>query len=56
MLEKYLQEIGLSDKEAGVYLALLATDNSSVIELAGKTKIKRPTVYVILESLAKKVW
>ncbi|MEK7586914.1 MAG: helix-turn-helix domain-containing protein [Patescibacteria group bacterium] len=54
MLEKYLQEIGLSDKEAGVYLALLATDNSSVIELAGKTKIKRPTVYVILESLAKK--
>ena len=54
MLEKYLEEIGLSDKEASVYLALLATDNSSVIELAGKTKIKRPTVYVILESLAKK--
>lgn len=54
MLEKYLQEIGLSDKEAAVYLALLATDNSSVIELANKTKIKRPTVYVILENLSKK--
>jgi sugar-specific transcriptional regulator TrmB len=54
MLEKYLQEIGLSDKESAIYLALLATDNSSVIDLAEKTKIKRPTVYVILESLAKK--
>lgn len=54
MLEKYLQEIGLSDKEAAVYLALLATDNASVVQLAEKTKIKRPTVYVVLESLAKK--
>ena len=54
MLEKYLQEIGLTDKEASVYLALLAADNSSVVELAGKTKIKRPTVYVVLETLAKK--
>ena len=54
MLEKYLQEIGLNDKEAKLYLALLATDNASVVDLANKTKIKRPTVYVILESLAKK--
>src|SRR5689334_7735404 len=54
MFEKFLQEIGLSDKEASVYLALLQVDNASVIELANKTKIKRPTVYVILESLAKK--
>ena len=54
MLEKYLQEIGLSDKEASVYLALLGTDNSSVVALANKTKIKRPTVYVVLEGLAKK--
>ncbi len=54
MLEKYLQEIGLSDKEAVTYLALLATENASVVELANKTKIKRPTVYVILETLAKK--
>ena len=54
MLEKYLQEIGLTDKEAAVYLELLATDNSSVVKLAEKTKIKRPTVYVVLETLAKK--
>ena len=54
MLEKYLQDIGLSDKEASVYLALLAFDHTSVIELAAKTKINRSTTYVVLESLAKK--
>ena len=54
MLEKYLQDIGFSDKEAKVYLTLLQVDNSSVLDLAKKTKIKRPTVYVVLESLLKK--
>jgi sugar-specific transcriptional regulator TrmB len=54
MLEKYLQDIGLNDKEAAIYLALLSYEDASVLELAEKTKIKRPTVYVILESLAKK--
>lgn len=54
MFEKYLQEIGLSDKEAGVYLALLAVDNDSVVDLAKKTKINRTTIYPVLESLAKK--
>src|ERR1700692_203110 len=54
MLEKYLQEIGLNEKEAAVYLALLSVDSSSVLDLAKKTKIKRPTVYVVLETLSKK--
>lgn len=54
MLEKYLQDIGLTDKEAGVYLALLAVDHASVIELSKKTKINRSTTYVVLESLSKK--
>ncbi len=54
MLEKYLQDIGFTDKEAKVYLTLLQVDNSSVLDLAKKTKIKRPTVYVVLETLAKK--
>lgn len=54
MFEKYLQVIGLSDKEAAVYLALLQVDHAPVITLAEKTKIKRPTVYITLESLAKK--
>ena len=54
MHEKYLQELGLTDKEALVYLALLQVDSDSVANLAKKTKIKRPTVYVVLGTLAKK--
>ncbi len=54
MLEKYLQNIGLTDKESTVYLALVQVDNASVLDLAKKTKLKRPTVYVVLESLSKK--
>lgn len=54
MLEKYLQDIGLNEKEAVIYLALLSVDNDSVVDIAKKTKIKRPTVYFILEGLAKK--
>lgn len=54
MLEKYLQEIGLNEKEAAVYLALLQVDSASVADIAEKTEIKRPTVYVVLETLSKK--
>jgi sugar-specific transcriptional regulator TrmB len=54
MFEKYLQDIGLNEKEALVYLALLQVDAASVADLAKKTKIKRPTVYVVLKGLMKK--
>lgn len=54
MFEKYLQEIGLSDKEAAVYLSLLSSHGSSVVDIAKLTNIKRPTVYTILDSLLKK--
>ncbi len=54
MLEKYLEEIGLSDKEAAVYLALLQVENSAITDLAKKTKINRTTVYPVLQSLEKK--
>lgn len=54
MFEKYLQEIGLSEKEALVYIALLEVDNDSVLDLSKKTKLNRTTVYPVLESLAKK--
>src|ERR1035437_7851585 len=54
MLEKYLQEIGLNEKETAVYLALLQYDNASVLDVSTKTKINRSTTYTILESLAKK--
>lgn len=54
MLEKYLQEIGLNEKEAAIYLALLQVDAASVIDVAKKTGINRSTVYVVLEGLMKK--
>ena len=44
----------MNEKEAGVYLALLQVDSASVVDIAEKTKIKRPTVYIVLETLAKK--
>lgn len=54
MFESFLQEIGLSEKEAKVYLALLQVDSGSIPELATKTKINRTTIYPVLESLQKK--
>jgi sugar-specific transcriptional regulator TrmB len=54
MLEKYLQDIGLSEKEAILYISLLSVENSAVLDLSKKTKLNRSTTYVILESLAKK--
>lgn len=54
MLEKYLQDIGLSEKEAAVYIMLIQVDDASVIDIAKKTSINRTTVYILLESLEKK--
>lgn len=54
MLEKYLQNIGLSEKEAAVYIMLIQVDDASVIDIAKKTNINRTTVYIVLESLEKK--
>jgi len=54
MFEKYLQQIGLSEKEAEIYVALLQSDNASVNDLAQKTKVNRTTIYPVLETLAQK--
>ena len=54
MIDKYLEDAGLSDKEATIYLHLIQVEKASVMELCQKTKIKRPTVYTILSSLSKK--
>lgn len=54
MFEKYLKDIGLSDKEAAIYIALLSFDKALIAEISEKAGVKRPTTYVVLESLAKK--
>jgi sugar-specific transcriptional regulator TrmB len=53
-IKKFLIDIGLSDKEAQVYLALLPVDAASVIELSESTGINRTTLYPILEDLISK--
>lgn len=54
MFTKTLQDLGLSEKEAQVYLALLQVENDSIIDIAKKTEINRTTVYPIIEGLLKK--
>lgn len=49
-----LSSIGLNEKEAKVYLALLELNNSLPSTIARKSGLKRPTTYVILEQLQKK--
>ena len=53
-LAKNLEQIGLSPKEAQVYLALLSLESSTAYEIAQHCEVKKPTVYVILEDLRQK--
>lgn len=46
-----LKKLGFSEKETDVYLAALKMKEGSTSSLAKLAKIKRPTVYVILERL-----
>jgi|SRR3989344_2467403 len=50
-IQEDLQNIGLSKKEAEVYTLLVELGESSVLDIAKRSAIKRPTVYVILRSL-----
>lgn len=52
--QKVLEEIGLNEKEAKVYLACLELGSDSVLNIAKKAGIKRPSTYIILDSLTKK--
>lgn len=49
-----LKQIGLNQKEASVYLALLELGTATVYPIAMKAGIKRPTAYLILEQLQHK--
>ncbi|HLN18721.1 MAG TPA: helix-turn-helix domain-containing protein [Patescibacteria group bacterium] len=54
MLEKEIEKLGLSDKEARVYLAALQLGKSPVQEIAVQARVNRATTYVIIDSLRKK--
>lgn len=49
-----LQNFGLTEKEAQVYLASLEMGNATADQLAKQANVKRPTTYLQIESLIKK--
>lgn len=53
-LEQSLIEIGLSRKEAGVYIALLLLGHGTVSQISRRANINRTTGYDILNSLSTK--
>ncbi len=53
MLTKKLEEIGLNEKEAKVYIATLELGEGSASEIAKKSEVNRATTYFILEKLIK---
>ncbi|MBU0731692.1 hypothetical protein KKC88_02315 [Patescibacteria group bacterium] len=53
-MEKMLQEIGFSKKEAKVYLACLEIGKATAFNIAQKADLKRPTVYLVLDDLIKR--
>jgi len=54
IIEKALKELGLSEKEAKVYLAALELGPQPVQEIAKKAGVNRATTYVMIESLTKR--
>lgn len=48
-----LQYLGLSEKEARVYLVLIELGTTTAPMIAKKSGVKRPTVYVLLDELRK---
>ncbi len=53
-LTQILQNTGLSEKEAKIYLSLLELQEALPSTIARKANVKRPTTYVILEQLQSK--
>lgn len=54
MIEQILEDIGLSDKEASAYLALLRAGTRATSYIAKKASLNRGTAYVALHSLLEK--
>jgi len=53
-IAKELEKIGLSEKEAKVYLAGLELGPSTAQTIAAKATVNRPTTYIMIESLIKR--
>ena len=53
-LEKELQEVGLQEKEAKVYIAMLELGRATAQDIAKKADVNRATTYFVMENLMKK--
>ncbi len=53
-LSQLLQNIGFTEKEALVYLALMALGSGTVTDIAQRAKLKRSIIYILLEGLIKR--
>ena len=53
-LAKQLEQLGLTEKEAKIYVALLEVGEATAQQLATKSGINRATTYVTLENLLKR--
>src|SRR4030042_5992747 len=54
MINKDLEQLGLSEKEAKVYLAVLELGEANIQQIAQKSGVKRTTAYDIINSLKEK--
>jgi len=54
MIERDLQNLGLSQREAKVYVALLALGSTTVGPISNKTTISSPKIYPTLQKLQEK--
>jgi hypothetical protein len=53
-IQNSLQDLGLTEKEAKVYIALLQMGQGSAYAVASKSGLKKPTTYLILGELMQK--
>jgi len=51
MIDSTLQEIGLTKKQAKIYLACLELGETSIKEIAKKSEIKRTTIYDLIDEM-----
>lgn len=54
MQKELIQSLDLNEKQAKVYMACLELGTDTVLHIAKKAELKRPTVYVVLGELTKK--
>ena len=53
-LTQTLQNLGLTEKEAKIYMALLPFSGATAYLVSQRSGLKKPTVYVVLENLVQK--